>query len=851
MAVTYDLDGLKAAFVENPWPLIQRLNLRVDESRRDRRNLWLYDGDETEASLAIQTVGEHAGTWTRFGGSGDSGDCFTLVKRCRGDAPFHEIVEFVADTYNHPRQAQPTKDGGTSPRRNGRGQTSDAKVVSSQRYELRDDANELVAVHCRLNMSDGTKRMWYERNGQKTLAGLPPAELPLYNLGALLEDVFATKPIILVEGEKATDALRALGGEAVVALGTACGAAVTPAPPVLAHLAGRDVPVCLWPDNDAPGRKHMRAIADTLADLGVGDLRWIETEGASDRDDAADWCETHSLEELLALIARAAAPPAQEEPGDEAPEPAADHAHPGEEDDQAPEVPIIVASGVPLQDVTRRALETVMESNDPPKLFVRDAQVTLASRSEDGRATLLGANEALLRGIMARSARYVRMRKVGEDWVPTDIAPPLDVVKDFELQVHLWVEEHGQWPFPPITGVTECPVLRPDGTICDTPGYDPVTRLYYMPAPSLQMPPIPEEPTADDLAAAWELLDTILADFPFADAASHSNTLALMLTAVSRPCIPGPTPLCLIDAPQAGTGKSLLVDLIAHTATGRYAAMLTAPTREEEWRKQLTSVLMGGQTFIVVDNVTRELESGALSAALTSATISDRVLGFSRQIELPVRCTWAATGNNIRLGQDMPRRCYWVRLDARSSRPWQGREFRIPNIRTYVQEHRGELLAALLTVARAWFVAGRPCAASTPILGSFESWCRVIGGMLCHVGDSSFLKNQESLYERAAEHDNAWESFLRVWHERLGEREYTIRELAARLDPDNLECEQVLEEALPTELCERNGVVNRRKLGWGLKKMEGVRFGIDAIHLEHAGKDSHSKTAKWRVVADR
>jgi hypothetical protein len=845
----YDTAELKNRFAADPWPLLQRLGLVVDERRTDRRNIWVFDGEEHQASLAIQTAGEHAGTWTRFGLQDESGDCFTLVKRYRGDAPFHEIVEFVADTYNQPRPAEAVQTG-TSDRRNGRRQASDTKVLSSQRYELRDEAGQLVAVHCRLNMSDGTKRMWYERNGQKTLGGMPPAELPLYNLGALIEDVFATKPIILVEGEKATDALRALGGEAVVALGTACGAAVTPAPPVLAHLAGRDVPVCLWPDNDAPGRKHMRAIADTLADLGVGDLRWIETEGASDRDDAADWCETHSLEELLALIDRAAAPPTKEEPTDEAPEPEA-VPDPGQGGEQEPEVPIIVASGVPLQDVTRRALETVIAANDPPKLFVRDAQVTLAARSEDGRPTLLGANEALLRGIMARAARYVRMRRVGEDWVPSDIAPPVEVVKDFELQVHLWVEEHGKWPFPAITGVTECPVLRPDGTICDTPGYDPMTRLYYLPAPSLQMPPIPEEPTADDLAAAWGRLEALLGDFPFADGASHSNALALMLTAVSRPCIAGPTPLCLIDAPQAGTGKSLLVDIIAHIATGRYAAMLTAPTREEEWRKQLTSVLMGGQTFIVVDNVTRELDSGALSAALTSATISDRVLGFSRQIELPVRCTWAATGNNIRLGQDMPRRCYWVRLDARSSRPWQGREFRIPNIRNYVQEHRGELLAALLTVARAWFGAGRPAAAAVPILGSFESWCKVIGGMLHHRGDASFLKNLEALHERAAEHDNAWESFLRVWHERLGETDYTIRELAARLDADNVECEQALEEALPQELCDRTGLVNRRKLGWGLKKMEGVRFGIDSLHLEYAGQDSHSKTAKWRVVADR
>ncbi len=859
LALAYDTQDLKDAFLANPWPLLQRLGLRVDERRTDRKNLWVYDGDETQASLAIQTTGEHAGTWTRFGADGDSGDCFTLVQRFRGSAPFPELVAFVADAYN----ALPTSDPPAAQPKNGKAHRTDAKVVGSHRYELRDEAGQIVAVHCRLDLDDGTKRMWYERGGERTLAGLPPSELPLYRLPDLLEDVFAAYPVVIVEGEKAADALAALAGGRVIALGTACGAGNTPAPPVLAHLTGRDIPVCLWPDNDAPGLKHMTAIAEALRDLGVTDLRWIAPPaGLAAKDDAADWCEGHTLADLLALIDAAPAPSPPTAPpigGEDAqpcphepPTPPLD-GQPTSADgpDLPPPLPMIIAAGVPLQDVTRRALETVIEANDPPRIYVRDAQLTFATRSEDGRATLLAADEGTLRGVMARAARYVRMKRSGDEWVAQDIAPPLDAVRDFPFEVYLWAEERGHWPFPPITGVTECPVLRPDGSVCDTPGYDPVTRLYYLPAPDLEVPPIPEQPTSEDLADAWGRLEALLQDFPFADGASGSNAIALMLTAVARPCIPGPTPLCLIDAPQAGTGKSLLVDVISHIATGRYAAMLTAPTREEEWRKQLTSVLLTGQTFVVIDNVTRDLDSGALSTALTSATISDRLLGHSRQIELPVRCTWAATGNNIRLGQDMPRRCYWVRLDARQSRPWQGRTFAIPDLREHVARERGALLAALLTIARAWYAAGRPSWPSLPIIGSFEPWCRIIGGMMRQAGDCSFLRNLDALHERAAEADNTWEAFLRAWLDTLGTLEYTIRDLAAKLDPASIDCAQAMEEALPPELCDRNGALNRRRLAWGFRRMEGVRFGSDNLRLERAGTEGHSKAAQWRVATDQ
>ena len=71
--------------------------------------------------------------------------------------------------------------------------------------------------------------------------------------------------------------------------------------------------------------------------------------------------------------------------------------------------------------------------------------------------------------------------------------------------------------------------------------------------------------------------------------------------------------------------------------------------------------------------------------------------------------------------------------------------------------------------------------------------------MLHHIGDASFLKNLEATRAGSRARQRL-ESFLRVWHERLGETDYTIRELAARLDADNVECEQALRRRCPGAL---------------------------------------------------
>jgi hypothetical protein len=167
------------------------------------------------------------------------------------------------------------------------------------RWMVRNAAGTVEAVHVRV---DGTGRRrkryeWQRPDGRPGLDGRRACTLPLYG-----SERVASVPdagVVLVEGEKAADALRTRG---VLAVATVTGASGTPSPDVLRILADRDV--VLWCDADDPGRRHMERIAAQLVALGA-QPRWLEVPGKNDGDDAADYGGTDT--ELAALLAAAPA----------------------------------------------------------------------------------------------------------------------------------------------------------------------------------------------------------------------------------------------------------------------------------------------------------------------------------------------------------------------------------------------------------------------------------------------------------------------------------------------------------------------------------------------------------------
>ncbi|GCE26399.1 hypothetical protein KDA_18830 [Dictyobacter alpinus] len=506
---------------------------------------------------------------------------------------------------------------------------------------------------------------------------------------------------------------------------------------------------------------------------------------------------------------------------------------------QADGLPGVLVSNRPWRELSADAITCLV--NTQTAIYVRDSQLVRIQRKEDGSPFLETLTETTLKGILARRMNFVRTGVKG----PTHCAPPDAIVKD--------ILALGNWPFPPLDSIIEFPVVRPDGTLITTPGYDPATRLYYASISSLQVPPIPEHPTDEEIMNAQGLIYEMIGQFPYENTASYANTIALLLTPLMRQAIAGHVPLALIDATRPGTGKSLIAETVALIATGRKATMMTAPYDDDEWRKRILSTLAEGATIITIDNIKAKLQAASLDSALTAHVFSDRILGASRNGAYPQRATWMATGNNLQVGGDLPRRCYWIRMDARTAKPWTRSGFK-HDLETWVPTHRGELIAALLTLIRGWYDAGKP-AMKVPIkMGSFQSWVDTIGGILEHCYVEDFLGNMQTLQEQD-EDALQWAAFLHAWRAHYKDDQILSSILARDIkagstkDDDSDMTKAGLYNALPDDLTDIHKGDFKRRLGKALSYRVGTRFDDSGLYLVKGEPDKRSGAVFWSVAA--
>lgn len=769
-----------------------------------------------------------------------SGDAVSLEQHLGGHGSASEAAAELEERYGMLRLAGP--DGGAQRLQRGPGKpdgktkkhkrVKEARREEVARWVIRDADGVARAQHIRHRTWDeegkeGKSYSYRNADGSWEAGAVKPKELPFY-LSELVSGYDPKKLVLVVEGEKAADAARRAGLQVVA---TACGTNVTPPADALAVLRGFEV-TC-WADNDPPGKKHMAKVSERLLAAGAR-VRWHVWPDAPEKGDVADHPAVASgdpkaLSELCRTLAEAPAfDPARHKPED----PKANRGNAGQGPLGEGDLPAIRVSGRQMRDVTADSLNALIASNKPPAIFERGGEPARVGTDERDEPVIqtLGVDE--IRHHMCASADYYKLTAKGE---VNQVNPPSDIAKD--------ILASPARPFPALTGIVETPYLRPDGTVHSEPGYDPATRYYYAPAPGFAMPPVPEFPTPEDVAGALELLAEAVGEFPYDSEASAANALALLLTPIVRQAIRGPAPLLLIEKPQAGTGASLLAEVAALVGTGRAAEMLGAPQNEDEWRKQITAKLMAGSPVITLDNIDGPLEAPSLARALTARTWVDRELGVSKIVRVPQNATWIGTGNNIILRGDLPRRCVSIRLDAKTSRPWQRKGFRHPDLTAWVERNRGELVRALLVLARAWWAAGRPAAPGLVKLGSFESWAETVGGILAHAGVEGFLANSERVYQKAAQGDAEWESFYAAWHGAVGEKAVTVGQLT-----DEIEKDDELREAVPPYLQEaldksRGSFV--RRLGNALSRNEVKRFGEEDFYVERAGMDH--KVVTWRL----
>lgn len=424
-------------------------------------------------------------------------------------------------------------------------------------------------------------------------------------------------------------------------------------------------------------------------------------------------------------------------------------------------LPVIVCNKKHLRLITDEALEAIGQANSSPTIFQMGGQlVRIRTRNPDPEIEILTQDAA--RGCLARCANWVNAYAQADGAVKcVPVPPPLEIVRDILSLAH--------WPaslVPHLTAVVRSPAFMRDGELICTPGFHAKHGIYYSPDRDLVIPPVSATPTKDEVEEAKRLIfEDLVPDFPFVDdkGASKAHYVAMILAPFVRDMIGGPTPQFVVDAAKEGTGKTILAGAAITIFTGLPAATMAISKYDEETRKAITATVIAGATHLLFDNVSGLVESGVLANALTSPVWSDRILGESRLIRLPIRWLCILTGNNVQLSRELARRTLLIRLEPNSEKPWERKpeSFRHYPLTEWVTQNRGRLIWSALTFIQNWIAQGKKPGPKT--LGSFEDFSRIIGGILQAANIGGFLGNVTDFFDRADDTEDEWRAFVPVW----------------------------------------------------------------------------------------
>ncbi|HEY3909473.1 MAG TPA: hypothetical protein VGM07_06240 [Stellaceae bacterium] len=481
-------------------------------------------------------------------------------------------------------------------------------------------------------------------------------------------------------------------------------------------------------------------------------------------------------------------------------------------------------------------------------LFRRDLMVVRVAPEDidigEGRtAKALRIHQVAAQHMRERFTRAVdlqRFDKRADAWLSCDC--PVDFAEAY-------LDRSGLWRLRQLRAVITAPTLRPDGTIIERPGYDPATGIFYD-ARGVEFPRVPSAPTrADALAALDYLKSTLLPTFDFVDGPSRSVALSGIFTTLLRRTMSA-APLHGFSAPVAGSGKSKLVNLAAIIATGHVAAVLALGEKFDEGEKRLGAALISGDAVISIDNVDRPLGGEFLCQLLTEPLVAPRVLGKPLNIKVANVYSVFATSNNLKVFGDMIRRSLIGRLDPHCERP-ELREFTTPDPCLIALRERPRLVLAVLTVMRAFFLAG--CPNDHPPLGSFAEWSRWVRDPLIWLGDAdpmATIAQARAMDPRLS----ALGAVLQQWCQVIGETPISARELieradaVGRIDPNTNAVGLLypaLREALLMVGTDRTGKLNSRKLGSWLGSVADRTVG----ELKVTSGGIHDGIALWKVCA--
>lgn len=534
-----------------------------------------------------------------------------------------------------------------------------AKLVATYQYA---DPRTGAVLHeeLRWRLEDGGKRIRQRRPDPKN-----PGKY-IYNLDGITPILYAMrdwidgKKVVVVEGPKCVEALRALG---IPATTNPMGAGYWRAE-YNAHFAGKVV--AILPDNDDTGIVHARHIADEIRAVAKA-VKVVPLPGLQPAEDIFEWLNkyNHTKDELLGLINAA---------------------------------PLYTPEH--FQAPSQQELATASEANDAPFQNYHMKKIVSADGDDNTKPEPLHIN-ALVADIRRRFFGFPH--RIGEVLFDHDRKTNrVSIIRDCN-QLFAWVSQKSgrnyRW-------------RRIEGTVSREELF---AALYNTAQPYQMISGVPHWPLRDDVyytygkmpAAQAGRLDGFLDLFSFAtdeDRALYRVFLATLI--YYRPKVD--RPIWIFDSDDGqGSGK---------TKAAEYAALLVGgddpDCGEPLWvdykqlendqavqvvTKRLLSASGRKKRVFLLDNVEGYFRSPALATLVTQGSISGMAPYGHGEETRPNDIVYVVTCNSATLSRDILSRSMIIRMKRAQSTSTRWND----SVEGYIRKYRMEIVAEIVDLLQA------------------------------------------------------------------------------------------------------------------------------------------------------
>jgi hypothetical protein len=251
---------------------------------------------------------------------------------------------------------------------------------------------------------------------------------------------------------------------------------------------------------------------------------------------------------------------------------------------------------------------------------------------------------------------------------------------------------------PHVNAVNTAPMVAMNGTIIDGDGLDRDSGIYHLIDPALRDCLPRGEITAKDVREAVRYLcEEWLIDV-LTDLSGKLSVITLSLTLLQRHLL-RTRPAFMISAGQRGGGKTTLAHMVFSATLGRMAAAASWSEHQDERRKAVFAYFMALIAGLIWDNIKNgtEISCPEIEKSLTSAAISDRILGVSRGASVSTAPIQVFIGNNTSFGGDMTSRGVKISLTGNRPRP-EERQFVHPDPLGWTAVNRAQIMRSLYTI---------------------------------------------------------------------------------------------------------------------------------------------------------